>query len=101
MAKTNSNNITTSDDLVKFLMDQHEKTGQHFFLVAANSILLYERDVSLADFTVEHKQATWLISSDGYYPYCSNCNQEPKSGKMEEKCPSCGAIMTKETKERG
>lgn len=98
MAKTNSNSITTSGDLVKFLLDQYEKTGQHFFLVAANSVSLYEQDLSLVNLATEYKEAKWIISSDGYYPYCSNCNQEPKSGKMEEKCPNCGAIMTKEVK---
>jgi len=35
----------------------------------------------------------WIICSDGYYPYCSKCKQEPKSGKMSKYCPSCGALM--------
>ena len=37
--------------------------------------------------------ARWEINSDGYYPYCSNCKAEPKSGKMTETCPNCGAKM--------
>lgn len=37
--------------------------------------------------------AQWLISSDGYYPYCSVCMAEPEDGKMTDFCPSCGAKM--------
>ncbi len=37
--------------------------------------------------------ARWLISSDGYYPYCSACMAEPEDGKMTDFCPSCGARM--------
>lgn len=44
----------------------------------------------------EESKAEWIISSDGYYPYCSNCHQEPDSGKMEDRCPNCGATMIKE-----
>ena len=35
----------------------------------------------------------WEISFDGYYPYCSECGKKPYSGKREECCPICGAIM--------
>ena len=38
----------------------------------------------------------WIISSDGYYPYCSNCKKEPKSGDMTPYCPHCGAKMDME-----
>ena len=41
--------------------------------------------------TVRHGQ--WLINSDGYYPYCSECGEEPKSGIMTHYCPNCGANM--------
>lgn len=44
----------------------------------------------------EESKAEWIISSDGYYPYCSNCHQEPDSGKLEDRCPNCGATMIKE-----
>lgn len=43
----------------------------------------------------ERKQGHWLINSDGYYPYCSECRKEPKSGDMTDFCPSCGADMRK------
>lgn len=37
----------------------------------------------------------WVICSDGYYPYCSNCREEPKGGTSKF-CPNCGAKMDKE-----
>lgn len=36
--------------------------------------------------------AKWVICSDGYYPYCSNCSEEPKGG-LSSFCPYCGAKM--------
>lgn len=41
----------------------------------------------------EPRKGKWLINSDGYYPYCSECNAEPKSGEMTNFCPKCGAKM--------
>ena len=35
----------------------------------------------------------WLINSDGYYPYCSECHTEPFCGKMTKFCSECGARM--------
>ena len=37
--------------------------------------------------------AKWIISSNGYYPYCSNCKTEPKNGIKSKYCPECGARM--------
>lgn len=41
--------------------------------------------------------AHWYINPDGYYPQCSNCNEEPDSGERETICPNCGAVMEGET----
>ncbi len=46
----------------------------------------------------ERKKGCWLIDSDGYYPYCSECRTEPSSGHMTDFCPNCGADMRKERK---
>lgn len=37
--------------------------------------------------------AKWIICSDGYYPYCSNCKREPQGRTMTKFCPNCGATM--------
>lgn len=41
----------------------------------------------------EVKHGHWCINPDGYYPYCSECKEEPESGKMSKFCPNCGADM--------
>lgn len=39
--------------------------------------------------------ANWEINCDGWYPYCSNCKQEPARAekKLPSICPNCGAYM--------
>lgn len=71
-----------------------------------NKSKLTAKDVifMVMDCTVEHtvedvqpvKHGKWLISSDGYYPYCSECGKEPKSREMTKFCAECGAKMDKE-----
>jgi Zn finger protein HypA/HybF involved in hydrogenase expression len=46
---------------------------------------------------VKAVHARWIINSDGYYPYCSNCHVEPKGGNMTDYCPSCGSRMDANT----
>lgn len=41
--------------------------------------------------TVNHSK--WIICSDGYYPYCSECKHEPQGREMTKFCPNCGAKM--------
>lgn len=43
--------------------------------------------------TPSRPKGHWIINADGYYPYCSECKTEPKSGDMTDFCPSCGADM--------
>ena len=45
---------------------------------------------------MKRKTGQWLINSDGYYPYCSMCHNEPENGKMTDYCPNCGAHMKEE-----
>lgn len=45
------------------------------------------------------KHGRWNINPDGYYPYCSECKEEPKSGKMTRFCQNCGARMDGDTNE--
>lgn len=48
--------------------------------------------------SVEPKQMTgqWIICSDGYYPYCSQCLNEPQNRVITQYCPNCGAKMEDE-----
>lgn len=62
----------------------HNHEHEHFLrLIAAEPT---------ADVT-EMIHAKWIISSSGYFPYCSNCKTEPKNGVMSKYCPECGAKM--------
>lgn len=39
-------------------------------------------------------EAKWEINPDGYYPYCSNCGEEPQdSTNLKPYCANCGAKM--------
>lgn len=49
-------------------------------------------DIPSVDFRPE-RHGEWKINSDGYYPYCSECLEEPQGGKMTKYCPNCGAKM--------
>lgn len=48
----------------------------------------------------EKRKGCWLINSDGYCPYCSICNNEPKRRIMTDYCPSCGAYMKGESNDQ-
>ena len=39
------------------------------------------------------KHGRWKLRCYGDYPYCSNCNNEPKGREMTLFCPNCGAKM--------
>ena len=52
-----------------------------------------ELDRLVFDSKHEDKTAHWDINCDGYYPYCSNCKEEPQGGKLSPYCPNCGAKM--------
>lgn len=41
----------------------------------------------------EARRGEWLINSDGWYPYCSVCGEEPRERKMSKFCPDCGTPM--------
>ena len=38
----------------------------------------------------EKRTSYWVISSDGYYPYCAACKRESPGGFMTDFCPHCG-----------
>lgn len=45
------------------------------------------------------RHGRWIIKPDGYYPYCSECKQEPAGGIMTDYCPHCGVHMDEEVTE--
>ncbi len=47
--------------------------------------------VGLSD--TQNPIAHWVIVSDGWYPVCSACWQEPPGRQMTKYCPNCGAKM--------
>lgn len=59
--------------------------SKELFIEAYNKYIMNNEDVATS--------AQWLIDPDGYYPYCSNCNKEPKNGDMTPYCPICGKKM--------
>lgn len=53
-----------------------------------------------ADAQKQPESGEWLINSDGYYPYCSICKNEPKGRIMTDYCPNCGAYMKGENNDK-
>lgn len=69
----------------------HSKIADKF-----DTCMYYEdknKSKSIKTEPAEPPTAHWIICSDGYYPYCSNCKTEPKSGIMSKFCPECGRKM--------
>ena len=68
------------------------ENGQNEYVYDTNAVL----DSIDAQPTIDVepvRHGRWIISSDGYYPYCSECKERPKSGDMTKHCPNCGAKM--------
>ena len=47
------------------------------------------------------EESEWVISYDGYYPYCKKCGYEPERPALNVDnrtpfCPNCGRKMRKE-----
>ena len=64
----------------------------HQFDCYENSVKIIRETI---DFAINNgvKHGRWLINSDGYYPYCSECKCEPDGRKMSKYCPHCGVKM--------
>ena len=50
-------------------------------------------DPELQNMLYSERHGQWLINPDGYYPYCSECCEEPQGREMTKWCPNCGAKM--------
>ena len=70
--------------------------GHCDFIVTCDHGEMYSPDMSkleTIDPEILRPHGKWVICSDGYYPYCSECKEEPKGGNMTSYCPNCGATM--------
>ena len=79
-------NIVTDDDLIEFLLDQHEQTKNPVFLAAANSIWFYRRDCSMLNYSLSELNDWTSMEDDkpkknGYY-LC--WHMKSKCGNKEE-----------------
>ena len=66
--------------------------NEDFYKAEVDDICLMVNCFPTVD-AVEVVHGRWIINSDGYYPYCSECKEEPKHGEMTHYCPNCGAKM--------
>lgn len=46
----------------------------------------------LNDVNITSLNSKWVISSDGYYPYCPKCHYRP-NGELKRFCANCGMDM--------
>lgn len=56
---------------------------------------IYDKDIEAlkcARAVLEYT-AHWEICCDGYYPFCSECGEEPPGREMSRYCPNCGRRM--------
>lgn len=75
-------------------LEAHNK--EYRFCNLVDNVLIYSK--TLEDYNnfrkaIIPKQGKWLINPDGYFPYCSECKEEPKGRIMTDFCPKCGADM--------
>jgi hypothetical protein len=69
-------------------------TGEDGFEYAINAIRdrIEQLDEEETKDYLKDNSAHWIISCDGYYPYCSACGYQPE-GKPTKFCAECGKIM--------
>ena len=69
------------------------ENGENEFVYDTNAVLESIDAQPTIDPESLRARGKWVICSDGYYPYCSKCKEEPKGGNMTSYCPNCGAKM--------
>ena len=85
-----------SDDLISrqaaidSLLDALYDLDEHDFV---DKLFIEEELKRVPNIQSKQKTGQWLINSDGYYPYCSICKNEPQGRIMTDYCPNCGAYM--------
>lgn len=92
-----------SDDLISrqaaidSLLDALYDLDEHDFV---DKLFIEEELKRVPNIQSKQKTGQWLINSDGYYPYCSICKNEPQGRIMTDYCPSCGAYMKGENNDQ-
>lgn len=78
-------------DILDLITEENEAGG---FTDYSNYSNLWDEvdDMPAAD-VQPVKHGRWIINSDGYYPQCSECMNEPQGRIMTNFCPNCGAKM--------
>lgn len=93
--------LTTQDTYGHWIIPLFNADGsKNNYQQAINKLAEYENmgyDPHELQQAIEDKcvypNGVWLINADGYYPYCSQCKEEPKSGELSKFCPNCGCDM--------
>lgn len=90
--KQNANNTIKDEQIKSDVMKYCDRQINLCWYRSYHGAAGYEmtNSESVADTAVHGR---WIICSDGYYPYCSECKEEPSSGEMTNYCPCCGAKM--------
>ena len=95
-----NNDLISRKALLEYVKTLEGNSSNKVYKKAMNDMLFYYIPQIINDIpAVDAKDvvhAKWEINSDGYYPYCSHCKNEPENGKMTKWCPECGARMDKE-----
>lgn len=82
--------------------DKHNFDRDNIIAFVAEKLQQFSEIATVKNYEVREQPAIdpvrhgkWIISSDGYYPYCSECHYRPEKN-MTNYCPNCGARMDKE-----
>lgn len=89
--------LTDDKELVQQLEEENDVKVTYDYLetdIGETIVECLEDLSSSMDIAVQPvKHGRWIINSDGYYPQCSECMNEPQGRIMTNFCPNCGARM--------
>lgn len=84
--------LIDADELLEMMYVRVMESQRAHFAFVDSDFEALVNDIPAVDVRL-NVRGEWMISSDGYHPYCSECKTEPESGKMTKYCPECGADM--------
>lgn len=93
----NVEEFVLSDDFREFLMSKTTSFATAAFVLQTLLNKIEEIKSELAEQEYKNrnidKEGKWEINSDGYYPTCPFCGEEPQEKVILPQCPNCGAIL--------